>query len=101
MAAAGDMIWSMIAISAVPPPAPTTAVSADVQNAAMERNTISGSDKEIDDQTRNVRSILRLISSGLQFDPKKLDFPSITHVDNKKGIVRNATISLLDYLVTL
>jgi hypothetical protein len=31
----------MIAMSAVPPPAPTTAVNADVQNAAAERSAIS------------------------------------------------------------
>ena len=41
MAAAGDITKSIRAISAVPPPAPTTAVSAEVEKAATARRTIS------------------------------------------------------------
>tara|TARA_E500000331_G_scaffold186137_1_gene179129 strand:- start:226 stop:573 length:348 start_codon:yes stop_codon:yes gene_type:complete len=41
IAAAGGMICNIIAINAAPPPAPATAVSAEVQSAATVRNTIS------------------------------------------------------------
>ena len=48
IAAAGDISCSMIAINAVPPPAPTTAVKAEVQNAAPESSAISMGDINLD-----------------------------------------------------